>query len=71
MDPQQAPLPGDQSMGLDEFGTTVEEQIEGEPLDLRVGRKIPEDQAMFGGDDEPVVQPAPKGRPDRTGTWTR
>lgn len=65
VDPQQAPLPGDRPMGLDEFGTTVEEQIEGEPLDLRVGREVPEDQAMFGG-DEPVVQPARQGRPDRT-----
>lgn len=65
VDPQQAPLPADHPVALDEFGTTIEEQIEGEPLDMRVDREIPEDQAMFGG-AEPVVQPARLGQPDRT-----
>ena len=66
LDPQQAPLPADHPTALDDFGTTVEEQIEGEPLDMRVDREIPEDQAMFGGGDEPIVQPARQGQPDRT-----
>lgn len=66
VDPQQAPLPADQPVALDDFGTTVAEQIEGEPLDMRVGREVPEDQAMFGGEGEPVVQPARESQPDRT-----
>lgn len=66
VDPQRAPLPADQPAAVDNFGTTVEEQIEGEPLDLRLDHEIPEDQAMFGGEGEPVVQPARKGRADRT-----
>ena len=65
VDPQQAPLPADSPTAVDDFGTTVEEQIEGEPLDLRVDREIPEDQAMFGGEGEPAVQPAREARPDR------
>ena len=66
VDPQQAPLPGDRPTAVDAFGTTDEEQIEGEPLDLRVEHEIPEDQAMFGGEGEPVVQPARRGRADRS-----
>jgi hypothetical protein len=65
VDPQQAPLPADQPTAVDDFGATVEEQIEGEPLDLRVDREVPEEQAMFG-EGEPVVRPAREGRPDRT-----
>jgi hypothetical protein len=47
---------------VDDFGTTAEEQREGEPLDLRVDREVPEDQAMFG-DGEPVVWPAQPEEP--------
>jgi hypothetical protein len=64
VDPQEAPLPADHPVAVDDFGTTVEEQIEGEPLDLRVDREVPEQQAMFGGAGEPVAEPARKGRPD-------
>ena len=55
----------DQPTAVDDFGTTVEEQIEGELLDMRVNREIPEDQAMFGGGEQ-VVQPARAIKPDRT-----
>jgi hypothetical protein len=65
VDPQQAPLPADQPTAVDDFGTTVAEQIESEPLDLRVDREVPEDQAMSGGAGEPVVRPAREARPDR------
>lgn len=66
VDPQQAPLPEDRPQAVDDFGTTVEEQIEGEPLDVRTAREVPEDQAMFGGEGEPTAQPAREARPDRS-----
>jgi hypothetical protein len=48
VDPQEAPLPGDRPMAIDDFGTTAEEQVEGEPLDGRLDREEPEAQAIFG-----------------------
>jgi hypothetical protein len=60
-DPQQAPLPADDPQAVDDFGTTAEEQAQGEPLDLRMSREVPEDQAMFGGEGEPAGQPARQG----------
>jgi uncharacterized protein DUF5709 len=60
-DPQQAPLPTDDPQAVDDFGTTAEEQAQGEPLDLRTAREVPEDQAMFGGEGEPAGQPARPG----------
>lgn len=63
VDPQRAPLPGDSPQAVDDFGTTVEEQIEGEPLDVRTAREVPEDQAMFG-EGEPAVRPAHEAQPD-------
>lgn len=71
VDPQQAPVPADRPTAVDDFGTTAAEQQEGEPLDLRVDREVPEDQAMFGGAPEPVVQPASQQRPDRTDDMDR
>lgn len=38
-DPQEAPVPGDEPAAVDEWGTTVREQAEGEPLDLRLERE--------------------------------
>lgn len=38
----QVAAPGDDYLAVDEFGTTVEEQIEGEPLDLKLAREEPE-----------------------------
>ena len=66
VDPQRAPLPADQPVAVDDYGTTVAEQIEGEPHDLRVDREVPEEQAMFGGEGDPVVRPAEKAQPDRS-----
>ena len=57
-DPQRPSVPGDQPVAVDDFGTTAAEQAEGEPLDQRIDREVPEDQAMFGGAPEPVRQPA-------------
>ena len=53
VDPQQAPVPRDYPVAVDDFGTTIEEQVEGEPLDLRVAREQPEDQAVFGEGEVP------------------
>jgi hypothetical protein len=41
-DPQQAPVPGDEPMALDDFGTTAEEQRTGESLEGRLRREEPE-----------------------------
>jgi hypothetical protein len=56
VDPQQAPVPPrDRPVALDEFGTTIEEQIEGEPLDLRLQREVPEQEPAFGLDEVPAA----------------
>src|SRR5512144_2990452 len=36
------PVPGDEPMAVDGFGTTAAEQREGEPLDLRLSREEPD-----------------------------
>jgi hypothetical protein len=41
-DPQRAPLPGDRPIALEDFGTTAEEQSEGESLDGRLSREEPD-----------------------------
>ena len=49
-DPEFAPLPGERPGASIDFGTTSEEQAEGESLDGRLAREIP--------DDAPDVRPA-------------
>jgi hypothetical protein len=39
-DPQEMPLPGREPVAVDDWGTTAEEQREGEPLDLRLRREV-------------------------------
>lgn len=41
-DPQQAPVPGDEPIAVDDHGTTAEEQREGESLDGRLSREEPD-----------------------------
>ncbi|HEY0542472.1 MAG TPA: DUF5709 domain-containing protein [Actinoallomurus sp.] len=41
-DPQRAPVPGDRPIAVDDFGTTAEEQSEGESLDGRLSREEPD-----------------------------
>lgn len=41
-DPQELPLPGDAPNASVDWGTTAEEQREGEPLDLRLSREEPD-----------------------------
>jgi hypothetical protein len=49
-DPQFAPLPGERATATLDYGTTAYEQSEGESLDGRLAREIP--------DDAPDVRPA-------------
>ncbi|MCW2533968.1 MAG: uncharacterized protein JWP62_3538 [Blastococcus sp.] len=49
-DPQFAPLPGERPGASTDFGTTALEQAEGESLDGRLAREIP--------DDAPDVRPS-------------
>lgn len=46
-DPQEAPLPGGWPVAIEDFGTMLEEQVEGEPLDSRLDREEPEEKAVF------------------------
>lgn len=55
-DPQQAPVPGDEPMALDDHGTTAEEQRTGESLDDRLHREDPD-------------VPAPEEDIGRVGRW--
>lgn len=41
-DPQKAPVPGDRPVGVDDYGTTPEEERENEPLDGRLNREMPD-----------------------------
>jgi hypothetical protein len=49
-DPQFEPMPGERANSTVDFGTTAFEQAEGESLDSRLAREIP--------DDAPDVRPA-------------
>jgi hypothetical protein len=42
-DPQFAPVPGERPTAATDFGTTAAEQAEGESLDGRLAREIPDD----------------------------
>ena len=44
-DPQFAPLPGERPGASTDFGTTASEQAEGESLDGRLAREVPDDAA--------------------------
>lgn len=54
VDPQQQPVPGDQPMAVDDYGTTVDEQIQGEPLSDKLAREVPDEQPVEG---EAAAQP--------------
>ncbi|MGW4642132.1 DUF5709 domain-containing protein [Sphaerisporangium sp. NPDC004334] len=48
VDPQEAPLPADRPIAVDDFGTTMEEQSQGESLEGRLRREVPEEEPVFG-----------------------
>ncbi|WP_214411524.1 DUF5709 domain-containing protein [Sphaerisporangium fuscum] len=50
-DPQEMPLPADHPTAVDDFGTTIDEEIQGESLESRVRREVPEEQPVFGDDE--------------------
>ena len=54
-DPQQAPVPGDEPMAVDDFGTTAEEQRQGESLEGRLSREEPEAGAPGADVTSPTV----------------
>jgi Family of unknown function (DUF5709) len=56
-DPQEQPVPGDEPMAVDEYGTTAEEQHEPEPLSGRLAREEPEPAVR-------VVEPDEGAAPD-------
>lgn len=51
-DPELAGLPGDHAIAVDQWGTTAEEEREGEPLNLRLEHEEPDTGP--GGADQPV-----------------
>jgi len=53
-DPQFAPVPGDRPGASTDYGTTAREQAEGESLDDRLAREIPDDAA----DVRPAADPS-------------
>ncbi|MBA9005162.1 MULTISPECIES: DUF5709 domain-containing protein [Thermomonospora] len=55
-DPEEMPLPGDEPVAVEEYGTTAEEQSAGESLDRKLSRETPEP-----GTEEPDVS-EPAGR---------
>ena len=60
VDPQEAPVPADQPMAIDDFGTTADEQAAGAPLDDRLGREVGEEQPMFGAGPAPARDQEPE-----------
>lgn len=58
-DPQQEPLPAEEPIAVDDFGTTAEENVRGEPLGDRLGRERPEES------EATVVSGAPEEQPGR------
>jgi hypothetical protein len=70
-DPQRAPLPGDEPVAVEEFGTTATEQRQGESLDGRLDREEPEATLQAGDEDQPqgrragrIVEADEGARPD-------
>lgn len=61
-------VPGDTPLAVDEFGTTAEEEREGEPLDLRLSREVPDlDPAAPADTSESADQPYPADPEERVG----
>ena len=51
VDPQQMPVPAERPVASDEYGTTVDEQVQGESLDRRLDREVPD----VGEDVDPLA----------------
>ena len=57
-DPQRAPVPGDEPVAVESYGTTFTEQVEGESLDDRLAEEEPDvgDEGAEELPDEPAGQ---------------
>ncbi|WP_181468118.1 hypothetical protein [Streptomyces sp. Amel2xB2] len=57
-DPQRAAVPGDEPVAVESYGTTFDEQVEGEPLDERLAEEEPDvgDEEAEPLPDEPAGQ---------------
>jgi hypothetical protein len=68
-DPQdEFPVPGDEPVAVDEFGTTALEQQEGEPLYSRLRREEPDVEASTPPDvSDDADNPYPVDREERVG----
>lgn len=57
-DPQRIPVPGDEPVAADRFGTTFSEQVEGEPLGERLDEEEPEvgEEAAAGPESDEAGQ---------------
>jgi hypothetical protein len=68
---EEMPVPGDRPGASVDWGTTAAEEIEGEPLDLRLSREEPdllERAATTGADESPDAdQPYPEDPDERVG----
>jgi hypothetical protein len=51
-------VPLDRTFGVDRFGTTAEEQLEGESLDERLSEELPENRDDPEDDDSPAEEAA-------------
>lgn len=56
VDPEEAPVPGDQPAAVDDYGTTVDEEVQGEPLASRLDREEPEEEPDLAA-GEPAASP--------------
>ncbi|WP_067171576.1 DUF5709 domain-containing protein [Microtetraspora niveoalba] len=71
-DPQEEPIPGETPVGIDEYGTTSEEMAQGESLDMRLSREVPDKTLLYGSpeDAEPDIadERVPYGREEEVGS---
>ncbi|WP_157548377.1 DUF5709 domain-containing protein [Nonomuraea candida] len=59
VDPQEAPLPADEPVAVNDFGTTDDEQIQGESLTGRLEREVAEEQPVFGAEESATAARLP------------
>ncbi|WP_188189851.1 DUF5709 domain-containing protein [Nonomuraea sp. SYSU D8015] len=64
VDPQEAPLPADEPVAVDDYGTTNEEQIQGESLSGRLDREVPEEQPVYAVDGSATAARPPTDESD-------
>jgi hypothetical protein len=65
---EEMPVPGETPTAVDDWGTTVEEERAGEPLDVRLSREVPDVDASTDADESPDADnPYPVDRDERVG----